>query len=62
MGKYKNKLLSIEAVRWNGLNVDEVKNLVDDISKSGYLIYHIPLHYVFNHISSTLVWFIILLI
>lgn len=33
MGKYKNKLLSIEAVRWNGLNVDEVKNLVDDISK-----------------------------
>lgn len=33
MGKYKNKLLSIEAGRWNGLNVDEVKNLVDDISK-----------------------------
>lgn len=33
MGKYKNKLSKIEAVKWNGLNVDEVKDLVDDMSK-----------------------------
>lgn len=33
MGKYKNKLSAIEAVKWNGLNVDEVKDLVDDMSK-----------------------------
>lgn len=32
MGKYKNKLSKIEAVKWNGLNVDEVKDLVDDMS------------------------------
>lgn len=33
MGKYKNKLSAIEAVKWNGLNIDEVKDLVDDMSK-----------------------------
>ena len=55
MGKYKNKLSAIEAVKWNGLNIDEVKDLVDDMSKISiiqigkvrcYNLYDFPVCYV----------------
>lgn len=58
MGKYKNKLSVIEAVRWDGFNGDEVKNLIGEKAKiytdensntKGFAPYVIPVCYIQRH-------------
>lgn len=69
MNRYVKKSIEIEAVKWEGFNNDEIKDFAGDNVKIEVIregdadsIYHVQLHRILNHISSTLVWFIILLI